>query len=190
MARIPPVETDAATEPDVKAVLEGVESMGLEVFLNQFRTLAHHPPLAKAFHELLRAYYFESVVSKKYLEMSILLVSNLNRCNYCVVHHTPMGSASGLSAAQLDAIADGTWAEGGLFDEVERAVLTYTQQMNEEKGRVRGPAYEAVRRAFDDRQMVELTVRIAMCEFFNRFNEAFQIDIEPVAQALYAQAAK
>jgi hypothetical protein len=31
-------------------------------------------------------------------------------------------------------------------------------------------------------------VRTGMCEFFNRFNEALQLDIEPVAGMLFAQS--
>jgi hypothetical protein len=33
-----------------------------------------------------------------------------------------------------------------------------------------------------------LTVRVGMCEFFNRFNESLQLDIEPVAEKIYANS--
>ena len=162
--------------------------MGLDRFMNQFAALAHHPPLAKAFHGVMQAYYSESVVGNKYLELAILMISRLNRCNYCVVHHTPPALSEGISTGQLDAIENGTWRESQLFDPIENAVLRFAEQMNTRKGRIDDSLYKELEKQFDRMQIVELTVRIGMCEFFNRFNEALQLDIEPVAGKLYAEA--
>ncbi len=188
MARVPMLNAESGVAPEIRDVLNSVEAMGLERFMNQFAALAHHPALAKAFHGVMQAYYFESVVAKKYLELAILMVSRLNRCNYCVVHHTPPAMSEGISAGQLDAIENGTWRESGLFDPVESAVLRFAEQMNIRKGRVDDSLYEELEKHFNRKQIVELTVRIGMCEFFNRFNEALQLDIEPVAGRLYADA--
>jgi len=185
MARVPLLTGNDDIAPEVRAVFESVEDMGLERFMNQFSALAHHPPLTRAIHGLMQAYYAESLVDKKYLELAILMVSHLNRCNYCVVHHTPPALNNGVSAAQLAAIEDGSWREGQQFDPVERAILLFAEQMNTRKGRIDDSLFaELVSRA----QIVELTVRVGMCEFYNRFNEALQLDVEPVAEALYAQA--
>lgn len=186
MARVPMLNAESGVEPEVREVFKRVEAMGLDRFMNQFAALAHHPALAKAFHHVMRAYYFESVVAKKHLELGILMVSRLNRCNYCVVHHTPAAITEGIGHAQLDAIEDGTWRESELFDPAERAVLCYAEQMNIRKGRVDDSLFEELEKHFDRMQIVELTVRIGMCEFFNRFNEALQLDIEPVAGKLFA----
>ena len=187
MARVPLLTTDSDVAPDLQAVFRSVEKMGLERFMNQFGTLAHHPPLAQAIHGLMQAYYTQSVVENKYMELAMLLVSRLNQCNYCVVHHTPPVVNYGFSTAQLRAIEDGSWREDELFDPVERAVLRYAEQMNTRKGRIDDSLFAELSQTFDRAQIVELTVRTGMCEFFNRFNEALQLDIEPVAEALYAQ---
>jgi len=129
------------------------------------------------------------VVDKKYLELAILMVSRLNQCNYCVVHHTPPALRYGISAEQLQAIEDGSWCDSALFDPVEQAVLRFAEQMNIRKGRIDDSLFDELSQTFDRAQIVELTVRTGMCEFFNRFNEALQLDIEPIAEALYAQAA-
>lgn len=188
MARIPILNPGQAQDASLKAMFEGIEQMGMEKFMNQIGTLANHPPIAKAIVALLKAYYFDSVVPRKYLEMAILLVSARNRCHYCVVHHSPPALEAGLSHAQLAAIDEGTWEAAGLFDETERTVLRYTQQLSARSGRVDDSTFTALRRLFTEQQVVELTVRAAMCEFFNRFNEAFQIDMEPVAEVLYRTA--
>ncbi len=188
MARVPLLTTDDDVAPEVRAVFESVEDMGLERFMNQFGALAHHPPLTQAIHGLMQAYYAESLVDKKYLELAILMVSHLNRCTYCVVHHTPPALNNGVSAAQLAAIEDGSWREGRLFDPVENAVLRFAEQMNTRKGRIDDSLFAELEQTFSRAQIVELTVRVGMCEFYNRFNEALQLDIESVAETLYAQA--
>ncbi len=38
--------------------------------------------------------------------------------------------------------------------------------------------FDALRAHFDEAQIVELTLRIALCGFFNRFNDALAIEIE------------
>ncbi len=188
MARIPLLNTESDVTDEVRDVLRSAEAMGLERFMNQFAALAHHPPLAKAFQGVMQAYYTGSMVEKKYLELAILMISRLNQCNYCVIHHTPPALSQGISAAQLRAIEDGSWAESALFDPVERAVLRFAEQMNTRKGRIDDSLFDELGKIFDQAQIVELTVRIGMCEFFNRFNEALQLDIEPVAGRLYADA--
>jgi len=188
MARLPTLDSDTTQDPALREVFEGMQEMGLEKFMNQIGVLANHGPLAQAIFGLLRAYYFESVVPRKYLEIAILLVSVRNRCDYCVVHHSPPALDAGISREQLEAIENDTWEGGGLFDPIEMAVLRYTDRLSTHGGRMRDETYTALRNHFDEKQMVELTVRAAMCEFFNRFNEAFQIDMEPVAEVLYRTA--
>ena len=189
MARVPLLTKESDIAPETREVFESLEPMGLERFLNQFAALAHHPPLMRAMHGLMQAYYQESLVEKKHLELAILMVSRLNRCNYCVVHHTPPALNNGINASQLQAIEDGTWREHDIFDPVERAVLRFAEQMNIRQGRIDDSLFAELSQTFDHAQIVELTVRVGMCEFFNRFNEAMQLDIEPIAEALFRQGA-
>lgn len=188
MTRLPVLGPDTAPGAELKPVFDGLEALGLQKFANQVGVLAHHPALANAVMGLLRAYYHGSVVPRRYLEMAVLLVSALNRCTYCVVHHAPPALESGLTDAQLAAIENGRWDDEHLFDAVERDLLRYVHQLSTRGGRVDESLHQAMRRHFDEAQLVELTVRAGMCEFFNRFNEAFQLDVEPVAEALYRTA--
>lgn len=186
MARLP-VQT-RITKPEQHGIFDELDSLGLEKFANQLGVLANHPGLANAILGLLQAYYATSVVPRKYVELAILLVSARNRCEYCVVHHSPPALQAGLTQSQLAAIEDGTWEKSGLFDALEEDVLRYTEQLSYRGGRIDESLFNTMREHFDDAQLVELTVRAAMCEFFNRFNEAFQVDMEPVAEVLYQTA--
>lgn len=188
MARVPLLTSESHAQPEVRKMFASVEQMGLHRFMHQFAALAHHPPLMRAMHGLMRTYYQESVVDKKYLELAILMVSRLNRCNYCVVHHTPPALNNGITAAQLQAIENGSWREDKLFDPAELAVLRFAEQMNTRQGRIDDSLFTELGKTFNHAQIIELTVRVGMCEFFNRFNEALQLEIEPLARKLFAEA--
>jgi uncharacterized peroxidase-related enzyme len=187
MARLPLIPADEAT-PEVAAVYDRLEEAGLGKFLHQAQALAHHPPLLNAVSELLLAYYHDSVVEQRYLELAVLAVSAHNDCEYCVVHHTPQAISSGLSWEQVDAVTNGRWRETELFDTTDRAVLAYAEQVTVDANRVADDLVADLRTSFTDQQLLELTMRIATCGFFNRFNDALQLDIEPVAEALYRTA--
>ena len=46
--------------------------------------------------------------------------------------------------------------------------------------------FETLERHFDERQIVELTVRIGLCSLFNKFNQALQVEIEDTVLARMA----
>ncbi len=64
------------------------------------------------------------------------------------------------------------------LDEVDRLVRDYAAQVTEKPQYMRDAIFEHLRRHFSDEQIVELTVRTALCGFFDRVNDALQIGIE------------
>jgi alkylhydroperoxidase family enzyme len=64
------------------------------------------------------------------------------------------------------------------LNEVDRLVVAYTVAVTTDPQRIREEMFDALRRHFSEAQIVELTLRIALCGFFNRFNDALQIDNE------------
>ena len=77
---------------------------------------------------------------------------------------------------ECDALAD--WRSSEFFDERERAALTYTDVMTREIA-VPDPVFAAVKRHFDDRQIVELTVLIGTYNMNARVLRALELDLEP-----------
>ena len=57
-------------------------------------------------------------------------------------------------------------------------IRDYAVQVTTQSKRVSDSLFSRLRAAFTDPQIVELTFRIALCGFYNRFNEALQIEIE------------
>src|SRR5207244_301499 len=84
--------------------------------------------------------------------------------------------ADGLTREECDALAD--WRSSKFFDERERAALTYTDVMTRDIA-VPDAVFAAVKRHFDDRQIVELTVLIPTYNMNARVPRALELDLEP-----------
>lgn len=145
-------------------------------FENQAKIFAHRPPALRNIMGLLLELAEENVLPKKYLEIALVVVSKINACTYCVDHHTPRLTAQGLDPDVSDHILDDV-VPG--FDAVDMLVRDYAVQVTEKAPYMRDAIFEDLRKHFTEEQIVELTLRIALCGFFNRFNDALQIDMEP-----------
>ena len=173
MARVRDLAIDEVPE-DVRPVYRRfVEEYG--PFLNQVKVFAHRPPVLRHIQGLLLDLSDEALLPKRYLEIALVVVSKLNECTYCVSHHAPRLVTEGLEAATVDAILD---EDCPGLDAVERLVRDYAVEVTERPQRIRDARFEQLREHFSEAQIVELTVRIALCGFFNRVNDALQIDIE------------
>ena len=144
-------------------------------FLNQVKVFAHRPPALKHVMGLLLELADDAVLPKRYLEIALVVVSKLNECTYCVAHHKPRLVGQGFDPEAADRILDDQ-VPG--FDEVDMLVRNYAVQVTEKPQYMRDAIFEELRRHFTEAQIVELTLRIALCGFFNRFNDALQIGIE------------
>jgi len=57
-------------------------------------------------------------------------------------------------------------------------VRDYAVQVTEKPQYMRDAIFDELKKHFSEEQIVELTLRIALCGFFNRFNDALQISME------------
>ena len=144
-------------------------------FENQAKVFAQRPPALRHIMGLLLELADEQVLPKRYLEIVLVTVSKINECTYCVGHHSPRLAALGFEPDASDKILDET-VPG--FDTVDTLVRDYAVQVTEKAPYMRDAIFEELRKHFDEAQIVELTLRIALCGFFNRFNDALQIDME------------
>lgn len=150
-------------------------------FSDQASVLAHVPPALNHLYSMLMELKARGRVPWRYIELAIVVTSKLNACAYCVASHSPVLAVEGLSA---DAIAQLPATDHSDFSETDRLVVEYAMLVTESAGRIRDNVFERLRRAFDDDQIVELTLRIGLAGFFNRFNDALQIDDGSSAAAL------
>jgi len=144
-------------------------------FENQAKIFAHRPPAVRHIMGLLLDLADEAVLPKRYLEIALVVVSKLNECTYCVAHHAPRLAGQGFDPAASEHILEDD-VPG--FDEVDLLVRDYAVQVTEKPQYMRDAIFEKLREHFSEEQIVELTLRIGLCGFFNRFNDALQIGME------------
>ena len=175
MPRVRDIPPDEVSEPLRALYLQFIEECG--PFRNQLGVLSHVPPALEHLASMLMALRQAGRVPRRYIELAVVTVSRLNACDYCVAHHGPMLTVEGLSADGVERILD--YADHDEMDAVDRLVVEYAIAVTETPQRIRDALFERLRRHFDEAQIVELTLRITMAGFFNRFNDALQIEQEP-----------
>jgi len=173
MARVRDVTIDELPKDIQPTYQRFAESYG--PFLNQVKVFAHRPVAVKHIMGMLLELADEAVLPKRYLEIALVVVSKLNECTYCVAHHAPRLVEQGFEAGTLANILEDDCP--GL-DEVDRLVRDYAVQVTTKPQYMRDAIFEDLRKHFTEAQIVELTLRTALCGFFNRFNDALQIGME------------
>jgi uncharacterized peroxidase-related enzyme len=173
MARVRDIEIDEVPA-EVRPVYQRfAESYG--PFLNQVKVFAHRPPALKHLMGLLLDLSDEALLPKRYLEIALVVVSKLNECTYCVAHHAPRLAEQGLPPETVSKILE---PDCPGLDEIDRLVRDYAVQVTENPQYMRDAIFESLKDHFSEEQIVELTLRTALCGFFNRFNDALQIGME------------
>ena len=123
----------------------------------------------------MRSFAAHGTMPRRYIEIAVVTVSRLNACRHCVGRHSVRLHRTGLPHETIENILD-TDCPG--LDEKDRLVRDYTRQVSESSATMRDAVFDALRGHFDEAQIVELTMRIGLAGFFNRFNKALQIDLD------------
>jgi uncharacterized peroxidase-related enzyme len=153
-------------------------------FGNQVAVFAHVPAALRHLMPLLMELREAKTLPKRALELAIVTVSQLNACHYCVAHHKPFLVVEGVSPAGVDRLLD--YRDHPELDETDRLVVEYAIAAWERPNRIPEALFARLRSHFSEAQIVELTLRITLCGFFNKFNDALAIDEEPEALAKVA----
>jgi AhpD family alkylhydroperoxidase len=107
------------------------------------------------------------------LELVKVRASQINGCSYCLDMHTKDARAAGETEQRLHAVA--AWHEAPFFTERERAALAWTEAVTRVgESRVPDELYEEVRRHFDDRELVDLTLAVVVINGWNRLAVSFR----------------
>jgi uncharacterized peroxidase-related enzyme len=173
MARVRDVEIDELSEALRPLYARIAGEYG--PFLNQVRVFAHRPPALEHIMGLLLDLADDALLPRRQLEIALVTVSRLNACAYCVAHHTPRLVEQGLDA---DTAANILAPDCPGLDDLDRLVRDFAVAVTTRPNRMGDAIFDELRRHFDEAQIVELTLRIALCGFFNRFNDALAIEIE------------
>jgi len=173
MARVKLIQKDEAP-PEIKALYQQIEDNGAKI-MNFYRVVANSPGVARSAIKLGNSLISRTELSPKLRELAIMRIAKLCGCEYEWMQHLPLALQSGLTQVQLDAI--GSWNESDAFNEEEKAVLSYVDEV-EKNIRVPDNIFQALRRYLDDRQIVELTLAIGWWGMLARLFVPLEVEVD------------
>ncbi len=110
----------------------------------------------------------------KLLSLLELRASQLNGCAFCIDMHSKDAGDLGETEQRLYALD--AWRESPFFSETERAALAWTEAVtNVQQGHVPADVFDTVRKHFNDEQLVNLTLGIAVINAWNGMGIAFRV---------------
>ena len=137
-----------------------------------FRMLARKPEVLKSFVPLYGAIMGPGLADRRTKELAYLTVSMANECAYCTAAHKATAQKAGITAEEIRAIETEQYQDFSLAD---RAVIQYARELTTEADA--NETNQALFRNFNDEQVMEITLVVAMANFTNRLNNG--LDLEP-----------
>ena len=174
MARVGLVDK-AQADPTMKEVYQRLEDQNLPI-LNLFKVLAHCPRIGRNWVRLGNAILRREDLSPKLRQLAILRVGHLAQSEYEFTKHVPVGLREGVTRQQVEAISD--WAASTEFNDEERAVLGYTDEVAQNV-KVEDDTFARLRTFLDEPAIVKLTATIGYYGMVCRVLVALQIELEP-----------
>jgi len=140
--------------------------------LNLYSMLLHSPPVCEGWLSFLTAIRQRFSLPARVREMIIMRIAVINDADYEFQQHRPIALSVGVSEEEIDALRTGS-LNG--FDDRDRAVLAYCDSMTKNV-HVPDDIFAAVRRHFDNRELVEVTATVGAYNLVSRFLEALHVD--------------
>lgn len=151
--------------------------------LEPTRVVAHNRRLLFGYGMVAMAADKASSVDYGLKHLAMLRAAQLIGCEWCLDFGSFLAQRSGLPAEKLRELS--AWRESTLFDEVERLALEYAEAMTRTPVEVTDELFAELRNHFDEQQMVELTMSIALENLYSRSNWAFGLEGEGFSEGMY-----
>lgn len=147
--------------------------------INIYKLLLHSPKLAMSWLEHSNAVRWGTSLTPRLRELVIIRIAQSARYAYALQQHVPkIALADGVSLAECEALKD--WRAAALFSESERAALAYADAMFAGP-EVADDIFNGVRRHFNEREILELSVLVGTYVMHHRVFRALRVDNEPLS---------
>jgi alkylhydroperoxidase family enzyme len=177
MARVPLLQEQ--DHPELADAMAKYSAGRRGKLINIYRMLLNAPPLAESWFNHSNTVRWKTSIDGRRREILIVRMGHLTRSAYVLRQHVPaLALADGVTLDECDALAD--WRASKCFSERERAVLAYTDAMTRDIT-VPDAVFAEVKRHFNDREIVELTVLIGSYNMNARVLQALELALEPAA---------
>ncbi|MEO2177005.1 MAG: carboxymuconolactone decarboxylase family protein, partial [bacterium] len=144
--------------------------------LNVFKTLLHHPKLAKAVNDLLMTLLAgDNQLDARLRELLIMRIGWATGCDYEWTQHWKIALQFGLSEAEVLAVKD--WQAATCLTEQDRAILAATDETLAD-GMISAATWETCAGFLDAAQLLELNVAIGAWRLISQLARSAGIELE------------
>ena len=173
MTRIHTPETVNAAPEKSRQLFEAVNKQ-LGVVPNLFRLVSNSPAALEGYVSLSGALGKGSLPAPT-RERIALAVAQINGCTYCLSAHTYLGK----NLAKLDDAEIAANRRGASNDPKADAAVRFAARIARERGHISDTDLQTVRMAgYDDAQIVEIVMHVALNTWTNYINEVGQTEID------------
>ncbi len=174
MARISYIEEK--DHPELATEIATIKG-GRGALINIYKLLLHSPQVAMTWFEYIGAIRWKTRLTPRLRELVIVRIASVGRHAYAIQQHVPaIAVPDGVTLAECDGLKD--WRASGMFSEAERAALAYADAMMA-AAEVPDDVFNAVRKHYSEREVLELTVLIGTYIMHHRIFTALRVDLEP-----------
>lgn len=152
---------------------------------NSLFTMAHRPEILEAFMRLAGTVNGPGAVDPGLKQLVAYVASNAAGCRYCQAHTSAHASHAGVAAEKIEHAFE--FETHPVFSDAERAALRLARDSALVPNLVEADHFEALRRHFDEPQIVELVAVCALFGFLNRWNDTMSTELEAVPRAFAEQ---
>jgi 4-carboxymuconolactone decarboxylase len=150
----------------------GVDARGMHVL----GTLAHHPPLAKAFMTLNAHVAGASTLSTRVRELAILRICWLRRAEYEFVQHLILGKRAGLTDSEIECVQRGPDAVG--WDSTEADIVRAVDDLYAD-ARIADATWERLKAHLSSVQIMDLIFLVGCYDMLAMAMNSFNVQLEP-----------
>ena len=174
MARISYIEEK--DHPELASEIAKIKG-GRGALINIYKLLLHSPTVCMNWFEHIGAIRWKTKLSPRLRELAIVRIAQSAKYAYALNQHVPgIAVPDGVSLEECEALKD--WKPSNFFNEAERAALAYVDAMIAAP-EVPDDVFNAMRKHYNEREVLELTVLVGTYLMHNRVFTALRVDVEP-----------
>jgi|GEM_PF-559290 alkylhydroperoxidase family enzyme len=172
ISRLPPLPQPL--DPILQEMFDKRRAQGGAVINLQLAT-GHAPKFTRAASAMAFTIRFDAKTPRRVLELIIMRTAQIVGSDYEINQHILLAKMCGYSDAQLAALP--TWRTSTLFDNRERATLSYVEQMAH-GGDVDDATFAALQKFYSPQEIVEITYTVGSYYANGLLTKALRIQVE------------
>jgi 4-carboxymuconolactone decarboxylase len=172
ISRLPPLPQPL--DPILQDMFDKRRAMGGAI-INLTLTTGHAPKFTRASGAMAFTIRFETSTPRRLIELVIFRTAQIVGSDYELNQHAPLMKMCGYSNEQIAEVVD--WRRSRLFDDKQRALLGYVEQMAN-GGNVDDPTFAEFSRLFTPQQIIEISYTVGQYYSTGLLTKALKIQVE------------